>query len=192
MLRKAYDRVIALAGTRWAMPMLAAIAFAESSFFPIIPDVLLAPMVLGRRDRAWTYAFVCTLFSVLGGLFGYAIGYWLQPAGEALLRLFGDHAGLTAYRKEFARWGLWIILIKGFTPVPFKLITIASGLARFDLLQFTLAATATRGARFFIETALLQHPSAKALVERHLLLITVMGVLAVLAAVVAVKVISHG
>ena len=169
MLRRFYDRVIRLAGTRWALPALAATAFAEASFFPLPPDVLLAPMVLARRERAWLYAGVCALASVLGGLLGYAIGVFLEPVGLKLLALFGHGQGMEAYRGWFARNGFWVILVKGLTPIPYKLVTIASGIARFDLKLFVFASVLTRGGRFFLEAALLQHPRAKAVVERHLL-----------------------
>ena len=191
MLRALYDRVMALAGTRWAVPTLAAVSFAEASFFPIIPEVLLGPMELARQERAWWYALVCTVASVLGGLFGYAIGVFLEPVGLQILRLFGHGQGMEAYRSWFAANGFWVILLKGFTPIPFKLVTIASGIARFDLLQFALAAVLTRGGRFFLGAALLRHPQAKALVEKHLLLLSVLGVLAVLAALAAVKLLGH-
>lgn len=191
MLRRLYDRVIALAATRWATPALAVISFAEASFFPAPPDVLLAPMVLARRERAWFYAFVCSAASIAGAFLGYAIGYWLQPLGETLLRVFGDHDGMEAYRAGFAKWGAVVILAKGLTPIPFKLITIASGLARFDLLQFTLAVAVTRSGRFFLEAALLQHPRVKAVVERHLIILVIVGLLAIVAAVVALKFVAH-
>lgn len=191
MLRALYDRVMALAGTRWATPTLAAVSFAEASFFPIIPEVLLGPMVLARQERAWWYALVCTVASVLGGLFGYAIGVFLEPLGLQLLRVFGHGQGMEAYRSWFAANGFWVILLKGFTPVPFKLVTIASGIARFDLALFILAAVITRGGRFFLGAALLRHPRAKALVEQHLLLLSALGVVAVLAALVAAKLLGH-
>ena len=191
MLRKLYDRVMALSATRWAVPVLAAVSFAEASFFPIIPEVMLGPMVLARQERAFFYALVCTVASVVGGLFGYAIGVFLTPLGLALLHLFGHGQGMEAYRSWFAANGFWVIVIKGFTPIPFKLVTIASGIARFSLWQFVLAGAITRGGRFFLGAALLRHPHAKALVEKHLVLLTVAGFLAVLAAVVAVKLLGH-
>ncbi len=184
MLRRLYDRVIRLADTRWATPVLAAVAFAEASFFPLPPDALLAPMVLARRDKAWTYAAVCSLASVLGGLLGYAIGVFLEPVGLKLLALFGHGHGMEAYRGWFARNGFWIILVKGLTPIPYKLVTIASGIARYDLRLFLLASVLTRGGRFFLEAALLQHPAAKTFVDRHLLLL-VGGALALLVLAVA-------
>ncbi len=187
MLRRLYHRVIQLSQTRWALPALAIVAFAEASFFPVPPDALLAPMVLARRKRAWLYAFVCTLASVLGGCLGYAIGVFLEPVGLMLLKLFGHGQGMDAYRGWFAQNGFWVILIKGLTPIPYKLVTIASGMARFDLKLFLLASTLTRGGRFFLEAALLQHPHAKAFVDRHLLLIVGVALLALVAAVVATR-----
>ena len=187
MLLRLYDRVIRLADTPWALPALAATSFAEASFFPVPPDVLLAPMVLARRDRAWLYAFVCATASVLGGLLGYAIGVFLEPVGLKLLALFGHGQGMEAYRGWFSRNGFWIILVKGLTPIPYKLVTIASGIARFDLRLFVLASTITRGGRFFLEAALLQHPQAKAVVDRHLGLIVVLALVALVAAVAATR-----
>jgi membrane protein YqaA with SNARE-associated domain len=191
LLRKLYDAVLRLAGTRWATPTLFAVSFAEASFLPIIPEVLLGPMVLARQERAWWYALVCTVASILGGLFGYAIGVFLEPVGQQILRIFGHGQGMNAYQSWFAANGFWVILLKGFTPVPFKLVTIASGIARFSLWQFVLAAVITRGGRFFIGAALLRHPRAKALVEKHLLLLTISGFVAVLVAVIAVKMLGH-
>lgn len=190
-LRRLYDRAMALSATRWAVPVLAAVSFAEASFFPIIPEVMLGPMVLARQERAFFYAAVCTAASVIGGLFGYAIGVFLEPVGQAILRLFGHGQGMEAYRAWFAANGFWVIVIKGFTPIPFKLVTIASGIARFSLWQFVLAAVITRGGRFFLGAALLRHPRAKVLVERNLLLLTAGGFLAVLAAVAAIKLLGH-
>ena len=190
MLRALYDRVLTLAGGRWAVPALAGIAFAESSFLPIPPDALLAPMVLARRERAWLYAAVTTAGSVLGGLFGYAIGFYLAPLGVKLLALMGHAGGLASFQAWYARFGLWVILIKGLTPIPYKLVTIASGLAHFSLPVFVAASLATRGARFFLEAALLQHPAAKGLVDRHLGLVAGAAVLLLVAAVAAIKLVG--
>lgn len=187
MLRALYERVISLAAGPWAIPALAGVAFAESSFLPLPPDALLAPMVLARRERAWLYALVCTAGSVIGGLFGYTIGFYLAPLGVKLLALMGHAGGLASFQAWYARFGVWVILIKGLTPIPYKLVTIASGLAHFSLPMFVAASIATRGARFFAEAALLQHPAAKSLVDRHLTLVVVLAVLAAVAAVVAVK-----
>ena len=190
MFRALYDRILSLAASRWAVPALAAVAFAESSFLPVPPDALLAPMVLARRERAWLYALVCTLGSVVGGLFGYAIGFYLAPLGVKLLALTGHSGGLASFQAWYARFGVWVILIKGLTPIPYKLVTIASGLAHFSLPVFVAASVATRGARFFLEAALLQHPAAKALIDRHFALVAGLAVAAMALALVAVKLIG--
>ena len=192
MARPMYDRAMRLASGRFALPALAAFAFAESSFLPVPPDVLLLPMVLARPQRAWLYAFVCTTGSVIGGIAGYAIGYYLQDFGRWLLALTGHAGGLETFQHWYAQWGLWVILIKGFTPIPYKLVTIASGLAHFSFPMFVAASIATRGGRFFLEAALLRHPGAKAFVDKHLMLVIVLGILSVVAALFAVKLLGHG
>lgn len=175
MLRRLYDKTIALASKKHAMWALGGVSFTESSFFPIPPDALLIPMVLARPDRGWTIAFVCTSTSVLGGLFGYAIGYFLyETLGLWLISLYGMERGYEEFKLAYAQWGLWIILIKGLTPIPYKLVTIASGAAQFDLLVFFLASIATRGVRFYVEVGLLKMfgPAIRKFVEKYLTLVT--------------------
>jgi membrane protein YqaA with SNARE-associated domain len=156
MVRRLYDWLIRLAGHPNALYAMGAVAFAESSFFPIPPDVMLVPMVLANRSRAFKIALVCTVCSVIGGLLGYAIGfYFFETAGAWVVKTYGLQAGLDRFRAGFAEWGIWIILIKGLTPIPYKLVTIASGAAHFDLFTFVWASIVTRGARFFIVAALL-------------------------------------
>jgi len=145
-----------LAQHRWAIPFMGVVSFAESSFFPIPPDVMLVPMVLANRKKAFTIAAVCTVTSVLGGLLGYAIGfYFFETIGAWVVKTYGLQAGLEKFREGFAQWGIWIILIKGLTPIPYKLVTIASGAAHFDLFTFVWASIVTRGIRFFAVAALL-------------------------------------
>jgi membrane protein YqaA with SNARE-associated domain len=157
MLRKLYNRLISLAERKEAVRWLAVVAFAESSFFPVPPDAMLIPMVLANRQRAWLYAGVCTIASVVGGLLGYAIGYFLlETVGDWLIKLYGLGHGYEQYQEQFAKWGLWIILIKGLTPIPYKLVTIASGAAKFSLPVFVMASIVTRGARFFLVAGLLR------------------------------------
>ncbi len=152
-----YDWTIALAAKPHALWALAIVSFTESSFFPIPPDALLIPMVLARPDRGWTIALVCTVASVIGGMFGYAIGYFLyETAGRWIIEFYGYDEGYRAFKDAYDEWGLWIILIKGLTPIPYKLVTIASGAAQFDVWVFILASIATRGARFYLEVALLK------------------------------------
>ena len=175
MLRKMYDKTIALASKPHAMWAMGAVSFTESSFFPIPPDALLIPMVLARPDRGWTIAFVCTASSVLGGMFGYAIGYFLyQTLGTWLIDLYGLQQGAQDFKAAYDKWGLWIILIKGLTPIPYKLVTIASGAAQFDFVVFVLASIATRGVRFYVEVGLLKvfGPAIRTFVEKYLTLVT--------------------
>ena len=162
---------------------MAAVSFMESSFFPIPPDVMLVPMILARRHQAYLIATVCTVSSVLGGMFGYAIGYFLYDSvGAYLINLYGLHDAAAEYRIWYAEWGAAIILVKGLTPIPFKLVTIASGMAGFNFLAFVLLAAVTRGARFFIMAALLKRYGApiQDFIDRRLTLIS-WGVLALIA-----------
>ena len=175
MIRRLYDWVIRLAGHRYAIPAMGAVAFAESSFFPIPPDVMLIPMVLANREKAFRIALVCTVCSVLGGLLGYAIGYYFfETIGEWVVRTYGLQAGLDKFRAGFHEWGIWIILIKGLTPIPYKLVTIASGAAHFDLFTFVWASIVTRGIRFFLVAALLWKfgEPIRSFIEKRLTLLT--------------------
>jgi membrane protein YqaA with SNARE-associated domain len=170
-----YSRTLALAASRHAMWALAAVSFAESSFFPLPPDVLLIPMILARPRRAWLIAAVCTLASVLGGLVGYAIGYFLFDAvGRPVLEFYHAMDKYEALKAAFAQWGAWIIILKGLTPIPFKLVTIASGVAQFDLVAFVLASLVSRSLRFFLLAALLWRfgDSVREFIERRLMLVT--------------------
>jgi membrane protein YqaA with SNARE-associated domain len=157
MFRALYDWTLRLAGHRHADRYMAAVSFCESSFFPIPPDVMLVPMILARREKAYWIAGICTLFSVLGGIFGYAIGYFLyESVGQWVIQLYGMADRMDQFRQWYADWGAAIILIKGLTPIPFKLVTIASGLAEFSFLIFVVTAAITRGARFFVIAWLLK------------------------------------
>ena len=190
MFRKLYDWVFSLARSRHATPALAVVSFAESSFFPVPPDVMLAPMILARPEKAYFYAFVCTAASVLGGILGYAIGYYLTDLGLWLMSLLGHADGLEEFQHWFDQWGLAVILIKGLTPVPYKLVTIASGLAAFSFPVFVAASVATRGGRFFLEAWVLKRwgPAMLAQVEKRLAMWSIIGIVVLVGAVVAVKV----
>ena len=190
MLRKLYDRVFELARSRHATRALAVVSFAESSIFPIPPDVMLAPMILARPQKAYFYAAVCTVASVLGGILGYTIGYFLTDLGLAIMRVLGHSDGLEQFRQWFDQWGLWVILIKGLTPIPYKLVTIASGLAAFSFPVFIAASVATRGGRFFLEAWILKRwgPAMLAQVEKRLALWTGVGLVALVGLIVVLKV----
>ncbi|HEY7797211.1 MAG TPA: YqaA family protein [Hyphomonadaceae bacterium] len=150
-LRGLYNWVLKLAGSKHAEPWLFGISFAESSFFPIPPDVMLAPMCFARPERAYRYALVCTIASVFGALLGYAIGYWLfETVGSAIISVFGYGGKEEELRAQYAEYGAWIIFIKGVTPIPFKLVTIVSGAMAFSVPIFIAACVVTRGVRFFL------------------------------------------
>lgn len=152
------DRLLALAAAPRAPLWLGLVSFSEASVFPLPPDVLLAPMAMARPQAANRLALLTTLASVLGGIAGYLIGYWLfDRLAWPLIVLYHLEGAFARFQGAYARWGLAIILIKGFTPIPFKLVTLASGAARFDFPLFVAAALLTRGVRFF----LLAHLSAR-------------------------------
>jgi|TARA_B100000809_G_C15105824_1_gene518697 membrane protein YqaA with SNARE-associated domain len=146
MFKGLYDSVVRLSRHRHAPKYLAIVSFAESSFFPVPPDVMLAPMVLGNRKRAWRLAGLTTLASVAGGI----LGYYLGGFGEWLVTIYGAHATLAQAQQWFADYGLWIILVAGFTPVPYKIFTISAGMMGMSLVTFVVASIIGRGARFFL------------------------------------------
>lgn len=171
MFRPMYDWVLRLAHHRHALRSLGIVSFAESSFFPIPPDVMLVPMVLARRDQAYLIATVCTVASILGGIFGYAIGYFLwDSVGQWLVQLYHMEAKVEQLRHGYANYGAAIILLKGLTPIPFKLVTLASGFFAFNFPLFVILATITRAARFFIIAALLRRfgEPVQAFIEKRL------------------------
>jgi membrane protein YqaA with SNARE-associated domain len=183
MLRRLYARVLDVASGPHALAAMLAVSFAESSFFPIPPDVLLIPMMLARPSRAWRLAALCTVSSVAGGVFGYAIGYFAYEAvGRPVLEFYDAMRHYDTLKAGFDAWGVWIVVVGGLTPIPYKLVTIASGVAQFDLLSFTAASLVGRGARFFLLAALLWWfgDFAREFIERRLALVTtVFGVLLV-------------
>jgi membrane protein YqaA with SNARE-associated domain len=171
MLRRLYDWTMALAADRHAEKALAGISFAESSFFPIPPDLLLIPMVLAKRAKAVRFASVCTAASVLGGIAGYLIGAFLfNELARPILDLYGYGAEFDTFAGWYNDWGAWIVFTAGLTPFPYKVVTIASGATGLDLLVFTLASVASRGLRFFVVAGLLYWigPPIRAFIEKRL------------------------
>ncbi|WP_284177395.1 YqaA family protein [Rhabdaerophilum sp. SD176] len=190
MFKQLYDWTIGLANSRRAPQALAAVSFAESSFFPVPPDVMLVPMTMARPERAWHYAAICTIASVLGGIAGYLIGALLYDTlGAWLIRLYGYGDKMDAFRTLYQQHGHWIILIKGFTPIPFKLITIASGLAGYDFLMFVLLSTITRGARFFLVAGVMNRFGGpiRHFIEANLTLVGIVTVVAIIGGFAAAK-----
>jgi membrane protein YqaA with SNARE-associated domain len=175
MLRAVYHRTLALAGSPRAGWWLALVAFTEASCFPIPPDVLLIPMALARPQRAWRLALICTIASVCGGALGYYIGYAVfNQLARPVLEFYGYGDKFAAFQAMYAQWGLWVILVKGLTPIPYKIVTIASGAAKFNFWLFMAASAITRGARFFIVATLLHFwgERVKEFIERRLTLVT--------------------
>jgi membrane protein YqaA with SNARE-associated domain len=164
-----------LAASEQALPALGLIAFIESSVFPIPPDILLIPMVLAARRNAWKYAAIATVASVAGGYLGYAIGYYgFDALGRPIIEFYGLGDRYAALKASFDQWGIWIILLKGMTPIPYKLITITSGALAFDPIKFGLASIVSRAARFFLVAALLYFfgQPVRDFIERRLTLAT--------------------
>lgn len=156
MLRRLYSWTMRLAEGPHALFALIGISFAESSFFPVPPDILLIPMALAQRQRAFILALWCTAASVMGGMLGYAIGSLLyESLGKWIIHVYGYEQGVESFRETYAAWGAWIILLKGLTPIPYKLVTIASGFAGYDFGLFVLLSVVTRGLRFFLVAGLL-------------------------------------
>ena len=171
MLRRIYDWCIDAAHKPYALWMMGVVSFAESSFFPVPPDVMLIPMSLARPERAWLYATVATITSVLGGIVGYAIGALLfDSVGSWLIQLYGYGDKVEAFRAGYAQYGAWIILLKGLTPIPYKLVTITSGFAHYNIWMFIGLSVIARGGRFFIVAILLNRYGAwiRETIEKHL------------------------
>jgi len=184
MFDSLYRRLIALSESPRAPYVLALVAFAESSVFPIPPDVLLAPMALARPKRAWLYAGICTIASVLGGMLGYAIGALLfDTVGQWLIHAYGYGGKMEALKEAYQKWGALVILLKGLTPIPFKLVTIVSGLLGYNFPMFVLLSAITRGARFFIVAGALNlfGDSLRVALERHFAAFIIGSVLIVVA-----------
>jgi membrane protein YqaA with SNARE-associated domain len=170
MLKRLYEWTLDKAGHRHAERWLAGISFVESSFFPIPPDVMLLPMCLARPERAFRYAFVCTIASLLGALLGYAIGYFLfETLGNPILQFYGLGDAFESFSARFNEQGWIIVLLAGFTPLPFKVITIAAGATAMPLYILITASLIARSARFFLVAALLWKfgEPVKRLIDRY-------------------------
>jgi membrane protein YqaA with SNARE-associated domain len=175
MLRQLYNWTMSFAAHRNARKALAAISFAESSFFPIPPDVLLIPMVLAERRKAFEIAAICTVASVLGGILGYAIGAFLyDTVGQWVVNLYQFQDKMAHFKAQYEEWGMLIILLAGFTPIPYKVFTITSGLLAYDFGLFVLLSAIGRGGRFFLLAALLYYfgDPIRGFIERRLEVLT--------------------
>ncbi len=179
-----------LAGHRHALAALAFISFVESSVFPIPPDVLLIPMILAARDRAWVIAAVCTAASVVGGMAGYGIGALLfDTVGQPIVEFYGYLDRFHQFQARYEEWGAWIVAGAGFTPFPYKVITITSGVMKLDFGVFMVASIVSRGARFFLLAALLWYfgPPIRRFIERYLPQLTIVFFVLLLGGFVALR-----
>ncbi|GAB5469545.1 MAG: YqaA family protein [Rhodospirillales bacterium] len=190
MLRKLYDKTLALASHPKAERWLAGVSFAEASFFPIPPDVMMLPMILADRNRAWRIALITTLASLAGAFAGYAIGYFFyESIGKPVMAAYGHLDKFESFQHLYNEWGFWIVFAAGFTPIPFKVVTVASGVTALALLPFGLAALAGRAARFFLVAALLYFfgPPIRRFIERYLGLLTIAFCLLLVGGFVALR-----
>ncbi|MFC4291488.1 YqaA family protein [Sphingorhabdus arenilitoris] len=190
MLKRLYEWTLEKAAHRHAERWLFGISFIESSFFPIPPDVVLAPMCLARPEKAWRYALICTIASVLGALLGYAIGFFLfETIGQAILNFYGLADQFDSFAQSFNEQGWLIVLLAGFTPLPFKVITIAAGSTAMPLYILIAASIVARSARFFLVSGLLRFFGApmKAWIDKNFALATTLGGIAFVGGFVAIK-----
>lgn len=190
MLKRLYDWMMHTAKSDKAPAALGAVSFIESSFFPIPPDVMLIPMILADRRKAWYYATLATVTSVLGGLLGYAIGYYLYEAvGLPILKFYGKEHALDSFIAFVHEYGVPAVIVKGMTPIPYKVVTIAAGVAKMDLLAFIGASIVARAMRFYLVAGLLYFfgEPIQAFIEKRLTLVTTLFVVLLVGGFVAVK-----
>lgn len=190
MMKRIYDWMMARARDERAPQALFWVSFVESSFFPIPPDVMLLPMVLANRLKAWWYATVATVGSVIGGMFGYAIGYFFfEQIGKPILVFYGKAQSFDQFTAWFNEWGVWILIVKGMTPFPYKVLTITAGVTAMPLLQFMAASIVARAMRFFLVAGLLYYfgDPIREFVEKRLTLVTTVLVALIVVGFLAVK-----
>ncbi len=190
MLRRLYDWTLSLAAHKHALLALALIALIESSIFPIPPDILIIPMVLAARDRAWVIAGVCTVASVIGGVFGYGIGFFLfEQIGKPVWEFYHYAAKFGDFQETYNDWGAWAVFFAGITPFPYKVITILSGVTGLNMPVFIIASILARGLRFFIVAALVWKfgDPIRAFIERRLGLLFILFCVMLVGGFVLVK-----
>lgn len=190
MLKRAYDKMMHLATHRHAPWALAGVAFIESSVFPLPPDIMLIPMVLAERRKAWLFAAIATIASVLGGIFGYIIGYFLfDTIGQPILNFYGYGEQFEDFAARYNDYGAWIVFIAGVTPFPYKVITIASGVTQLNFFVFMVASIAARGIRFFALAGLLYWfgPPIKNFIDKYFGILSVVFVVLLIGGFVLIK-----
>ncbi len=190
MMRRIYDWMMEKARSERAPHALFWVSFIESSFFPIPPDVMLIPMVIANRLKAWWYATVATVGSVIGGVFGYLIGYFFfEQIGQPILEFYGKAESFGEFTSWFNEWGVWILIIKGMTPFPYKVLTITAGVTHMPLIEFMLASVIARAMRFYLVAGLLYFfgEPIREFIEKRLTLVTTVFVVLLVLGFVAIK-----
>lgn len=190
LTKKIYDKTLDLASRPNALTWLFAIAFIESSFFPIPPDIMIIPMVLATPKQAYKIASTATMASVLGGCLGYAIGvFGFELIAKPLLEFYGYMENFHKFENYYHQYGAWIVFIAGLTPIPYKLITIASGVVRLDLVVFTIASILARGMRFYLIAWLLKRfgEPMKTFIEKNLNLLSIIFVILLIGGFAIIK-----
>jgi len=189
-IRKTYNWCINIASHPKASLMLGGLAFAESSFFPVPPDITLIPMCIARRDKAFMYATITTVASVVGGVFGYFIGMFLfETIGKSILGFYGLLDQFSHFKELYNNYGAWIVFAGGYTPIPYKVITIASGVAQMSLPSFIITSILGRAMRFYLEAFLLWKYGSpiQEFIEKYLGIITFVLMIALIGGFVALK-----
>ena len=193
MLRKTYDTMMEHASHPKAVWLLGIISFAESSFFPLPPDPLYMAMIISRRESAWRLALICTVSSVVGGIVGYYIGFALyESVGQWIISTYGMQDSFAYLKEQFDRYGFQLIVLKALTPIPYKIVTISSGVVGYNMYLFIIASIIARGFRFYLLALLLWYygPSIKTFVENNLAMVTGLGLIALLTGFVVLKYIT--
>lgn len=190
MLRRLYDWVLHWAETPYSIWALFLLAFAESSFFPIPPDVLLIALAVAQPQKAFTYAWVCSLGSLLGGCAGYLIGYgFMAGIGQRIVEWYGFTDQIAYIGSLYRQYDAWAVGIAGFTPIPYKIFTIAAGMFRIDFGVFALASLLSRSARFFLVAGLIYlfGPSIRALIDRYFDILAIAFVVLLVLGFIAIR-----
>lgn len=190
MMKRIYDWTMRMSASDRAPQALFWVSFIESSFFPIPPDVMLIPMCIADRSKAMRYAFIATVASVIGGAFGYALGFFaFESIGQPILKFYGKADSFGEFAQWFNDWGVWILLIKGMTPFPYKVLTITAGVTHMPFLEFMLASIGARAMRFYLVAGLLYFfgEPIRDFIERRLSLVTTVAVILLVGGFVAVK-----
>ena len=190
MLRPLYNRILKLSARKDAVWWMAGVSFAESSFFPLPPDIMLVPMCLSEPKKLWRYTNICALASLIGGLFGYAVGFYLfESVGRLIIDFYNAQDSFQRFQDMFAEFGPWFLILKGITPIPYKLLTITAGFAHLDLTVFILCSIVARFSRFYMIAILLHFygPQVRDIIEKRLMLVTTVLLVIVIGGLLSFK-----